>query len=94
MDLSELDLDAANAAIAAATEVGELADLRKRLVGKGSAAFRIRESIKTLDPADRPVVGKAVTEFTKAVEAAVELRTAELGPANRPSPTTSPMCAL
>jgi phenylalanyl-tRNA synthetase alpha chain len=81
MDLSELDLDAARAAIAAAGSEAELAALRKALIGKGSSAARARESIKTVDKADRPVVGKAVTEFTKAVEAALEDAAAVLGPA-------------
>ena len=57
MDLSELDLDAARAAIAAAASSDELAELRKRLVGK------------------------AVSEFTAAVDAALEARQSELAPA-------------
>jgi phenylalanyl-tRNA synthetase alpha chain len=71
MDLSELDLDAARAAIAAATSAAELGELRRGLVGKGSVAARARESIKDLDPSERPAFGRAVTDFTKSVEAAL-----------------------
>ncbi len=88
MDLSELDLDAARAAIAAAPDRDALGVLRKRFIGKASVAFRARESIKTLDPADRPTVGKAVTDYTKAVEAALAEREAELAPAG---PTEPPL---
>src|SRR4051794_8026044 len=81
MDLSELDTDAARAAIAAAASADELADLRRRYVGKGSVAARARESIKDLATEERPALGKAVTEYTKAVEAAIEAAEAALAPA-------------
>jgi phenylalanyl-tRNA synthetase alpha chain len=84
MDPSELDLDAARAAIARATTPEDLADLRRRFVGKGSLAARARESIKDLDPAERPALGRAVTEYTRAVEAEIESAAAALAPA-RPS---------
>jgi phenylalanyl-tRNA synthetase, alpha subunit len=88
MDLSELDLDTARAAIAVATDVDELADLRKRLVGKQSAVSRVKESIKTLAPADRPKVGQAVNAFTAGIEEALAGREAELGPS---APTEPPL---
>ncbi len=88
MDLSELDLDAARAAIAAAADADELTEVRKRLVGKKGAVGRIKESIKTLDAADRPKVGQAVNAFTAAVEATVTKREAELGPSG---PTEPPL---
>src|SRR6476646_1502119 len=71
MDLSELDPDAARAAIAAATSADELAELRRRFVGKGSVAARARESIKDLDTSELPALGQAVTDFSKAAEATV-----------------------
>jgi len=80
MDLSELDPDAARAAIAAATSADELAELRRRFVGKGSVAARARESIKDLDTSERPALGKAVTDFSKAVEAALEAAEATVVP--------------
>jgi phenylalanyl-tRNA synthetase alpha chain len=88
MDVSELDLDAARAAITAATSAAELAELRRRLVGKGSVAARGRESIKDLDPADRPAFGRAVTDYTKTVDAAIEAAEAALAPA---APTEPPL---
>ena len=88
MDVSELDLDAARAAISAADTVDELADLRRRFVGKGSIAARARESIKTVEPSERPVLGRAVTEYTKAVDALLEDAEAALAPAG---PTEPPL---
>src|SRR6478609_1981964 len=70
MDVSELDLDAARAAIGAARSGDDLTELRKRYVGKGSVAARARESIKDLPNEERPAFGRAVTDFVKAVEAA------------------------
>src|SRR3954467_9112526 len=56
MDASELDLDAARAAIGAARSGDDLAELRKRYVGKGSVAARARESIKDLPNEERPAL--------------------------------------
>ncbi len=81
MDLSELDLDAARAAIGAADTVDELADLRKRFLGKKGDASRVKETIKNLEPTDRPQVGQAVNAFTVGVQEALDAREAELGPA-------------
>ena len=78
MDVSELDLDAARAAIGAARSGDDLADLRKRYVGKGSVAARARESIKDLPNEERPALGRAVTDFVKSVEAALEAAEAAL----------------
>jgi phenylalanyl-tRNA synthetase alpha chain len=88
MDLSELDLAAARAAIAGATSADELNELRRAFVGKGSVAARGRESIKDLDPSDRPGFGRAVTEYTKAVEEALEAAELALAPA---APTEPPL---
>src|SRR4051794_34508213 len=81
MDVSELDLDAARAAIGAARSGEDLAELRKRYVGKGSVAARVRESIKGLPNEERPALGRAVTDFVKAVEAALDDAEAALAPA-------------
>jgi phenylalanyl-tRNA synthetase alpha chain len=86
MDVSELDLDAARAAIAAARSAAELADARRRLVGKGSVAARARESIKELPEEERPAVGRAVTEFVTAVEAALTDAEAALVPTGSTEP--------
>ena len=86
MDLSELDPEPARAAIVGATSADELTELRKRYVGKGSVAARARESIKDLDPSERPALGRAVTEFSKAVEAALDEAEAAIAPAASTEP--------
>ncbi len=84
--IAELDLDAARAAVAGADAVDELEDLRKRLVGKSSVASRVKQSIKDLPGDQKPVVGKAVSEFTAAVTAAIDARVADLEPAEDSGP--------
>jgi phenylalanyl-tRNA synthetase alpha chain len=86
MDPSELDLDAARAAIGAARSGDDLAELRKRFVGKGSVAARARESIKDLPNEERPAFGRAVTDFVKAVEAALD----DADAARAPAPPSEP----
>jgi phenylalanyl-tRNA synthetase alpha chain len=71
-----------DAAIRAAADVGQLDAIERDHLGKKSLAGRIKESIKTLDGAQRPIVGKAVSEFTAAVAAAVGARRDELNAAN------------
>src|SRR5262245_8745751 len=84
--LAELDVDAARAAVAAAGTVDELDAVRRELTGKGSVAARVKQSIKDLPGDQKPVVGKAVSEFTAAVDAALEDRRAALGPAASDAP--------
>jgi phenylalanyl-tRNA synthetase alpha chain len=84
----ELDLDAARARIGAAGTVEELDAARRELTGKGSAAARVKQSIKDLPGDRKPVVGRAVSEYTAAVTAALEARQAELAPAG---PTEAPL---
>jgi phenylalanyl-tRNA synthetase alpha chain len=79
--VAELDLDTARAEIAAAGSGDDLDEVRKRLLGKGSVAVRVKQSIKDLPVEPKPVVGKAVSDFTAAVTEAVEARRAELAPA-------------
>src|SRR3954466_8106244 len=83
---AELDLDAARAAVEAAGSVDELDAVKRELTGKGSAAARVKQSIKDLPGDQKPVVGKAVSEFTAAVEAAIEARREALGPATADGP--------
>jgi phenylalanyl-tRNA synthetase alpha chain len=84
--LAELDLDAARAAVATAGSVEELDELRKRLTGKSSVAARVKQSIKDLPGDQKPVVGKAVSEFTAAVTAAIDEREAALAPVEATGP--------
>ena len=57
---------------AAADSIDELDDLRKRLIGKSSVAARVKQSIKDLPADQKPVVGKAVSEYTAAVTEALD----------------------
>ncbi|HEY3724372.1 MAG TPA: phenylalanine--tRNA ligase subunit alpha [Acidimicrobiia bacterium] len=77
---AELDPDAARAAIDDAGTDGELDDLKKQLLGKGSAAARVKQSIKDLPGDQKPVVGKAVADYTATVSEAIEARRVALGP--------------
>jgi phenylalanyl-tRNA synthetase alpha chain len=77
---AELDPDAARAAIDDAGTDGELDDLKKQLLGKGSAAARVKQSIKDLPGDQKPVVGKAVADYTTTVTEAIEARRVALGP--------------
>jgi len=84
---AELDLDAARAAIAAATTADELDELRRRFLGKKGLVARAKESIKTLAPDQRPAVGRAVSTYSAAVEEALGARAAGLGPAEVEGPS-------
>lgn len=83
---AELDLDAARAAIAAARSVDELDDLRRGFLGKKGLVARVKESIKTLAPDERPAVGRAVSAFGAEVGAALDARAVDLGPAAAEGP--------
>jgi phenylalanyl-tRNA synthetase alpha chain len=81
-----LDLPAARARIDGAGTPVELDELRRELVGKRSVAARVKEGIKDLPNDEKPVVGRAVKEYTAAVEAALEARAAQLAPAASEGP--------
>ncbi|MFI5046010.1 MAG: phenylalanine--tRNA ligase subunit alpha [Acidimicrobiia bacterium] len=83
MTLAELEaiLDDADPdvfALAGVASLDALAAAERALVGRGSPMSRAKESIKGLDPSDRPAAGKAVGVFTARVADAVEARRAEL----------------
>jgi len=84
--LTELDLDAARAAIAGAGSVEALDNIRRQLIGKSSVASRAKQSIKDLPGDQKPLVGKAVSEYTAAVTAAIDARQAELAPVQDTGP--------
>ena len=71
---AELDLDAARAAVAGAGSLAELDDVRRDLIGKSSVASRAKQAIKDLPGDQKPVVGKAVSEFTAVVTEAIDGR--------------------
>src|SRR6476620_11540338 len=79
--IAELDLDAARAAIADAGSIEELEAVRRELVGKSSVASRAKQAIKDLPGDQKPVVGKAVSEFTATITEAIEARLVAFAPA-------------
>jgi phenylalanyl-tRNA synthetase alpha chain len=69
--------DAARAEIPVA--VGDALDaLERRLTGRRSPMAQVNEAIKSFEPAERPVAGKAVSAFKAEVLGLVEARRAEL----------------
>jgi phenylalanyl-tRNA synthetase alpha chain len=73
----------AREAIAAASSTDELKVLDRRFGGKKSPVSRVNETIKTLSPEERPLVGKAVSEYKAALAEIVEARRVELEAAER-----------
>ncbi|MEZ5169743.1 MAG: phenylalanine--tRNA ligase subunit alpha [Acidimicrobiia bacterium] len=89
-DLTDL-LDGALRDLAARADGADLdtvADLRRHFLGKRSPAARARESIKTLEPDERPRAGKALGDYR--AEAERLLATAEA----RAATDTGPVSAL
>ena len=78
MNLGEAQalLDAARAeaerAVGAAGDPGALDGAERDALGKGSAAALVNEAIKHLEPGDRPLAGRAVSEYRDAVRALVD----------------------
>jgi phenylalanyl-tRNA synthetase alpha chain len=71
-------LDDAAGAIASATDEATLAAAEREFAGRGSAISELKSSIKSLDPADKPVAGKLVADATARITDLVEARRAEL----------------
>ena len=71
-------LEAARTEIAGAGDTEVLAAIDRRFAGKRSPASEINESIKQLDPADRPAVGQAVSAYRAAIAELVESRQIQL----------------
>jgi phenylalanyl-tRNA synthetase alpha chain len=71
-------LDDAAAAIAAATDADALAAAERAFAGRGSAVSELKTAIGSLDPAERPVVGKLLKEATARIAELVDARQAEL----------------
>jgi len=75
---ASLDLDAALAAIGAATSLDALDELARVLTGKKSPVAAVKVGIKDLPNDRKPVVGAAVKAFTAAVAEALDARRAEI----------------
>jgi phenylalanyl-tRNA synthetase alpha chain len=71
-------LDAAGAAIAAAQTEDDLVAAERTYAGRGSKVAELKTAIKSLDPAERPVAGKLVTETTTAIATLISSRRGEL----------------
>ena len=78
--LAELQslLDVSDAAITEAATLDDLAAAERALTGRGSPMARANESIKELEPADRPAAGKAVGQFKARIAERVDARRVEL----------------
>ena len=71
-------VDDAATAIAGAADDAELAAAERAFVGRGSAISDLQSSIKSLDPADKPVAGKLVADSKARIAELVDARRAEL----------------
>jgi phenylalanyl-tRNA synthetase alpha chain len=79
--LPESYVDDARADLASAGTVEAVADVERRYVGRGSAISQLKSSIKSLDPADKPVAGKLVADTTARIAELVEGRRSQLAAA-------------
>jgi phenylalanyl-tRNA synthetase alpha chain len=75
--------DGARERIGAAMTLDELGALGPELIGPRSELATLRQQLRSIDPADRPTVGKAVNAAFEAVKADLEGRRAELEAAAR-----------
>ncbi len=75
--ISELRAEG-EAAIAGAAGTGELEEVRVRFLGRKAELPNLLRGVAQLDPAERGAVGRAANEARRALEAAIESRTAAL----------------
>jgi phenylalanyl-tRNA synthetase alpha chain len=75
--ISELRAEG-EAAIAGAERTAELEDVRVRFLGRKAELPNLLRGVAQLDPAERGAVGRAANEARRALEAAIDARTAEL----------------
>jgi phenylalanyl-tRNA synthetase alpha chain len=75
--ISELRAEG-EAAIAGAEGTAELEDVRVRFLGRKAELPNLLRGVAQLDPAERGAVGRAANEARRALEAAIDARTAEL----------------
>jgi phenylalanyl-tRNA synthetase alpha chain len=72
----------AAASFAAADTGDAVAAAERQFAGRGSRISELKTAIKDLDPADRPVVGKAVADATARIAQLADARRAELAAAD------------
>src|SRR5215472_11365440 len=68
----------AEQAITTASDTQTLEDVRIRYLGRKAELPNLLRSVAELPPAERAATGKAANEARKALEAAIETRTAQL----------------
>ena len=82
LDETRAKLDAALAdarrGVPAAADLDALAALERDLLGRRSPVTAVNESIKSLEPGDRPLAGQAVAAYRSAVSELIEARRFEL----------------
>lgn len=71
-------LSLAEAEVPTADDLASLEGLERSLLGKRSSVASVHESIKTLEPSDRPALGRAVAQFKARVEELVARRRSQL----------------
>jgi phenylalanyl-tRNA synthetase alpha chain len=78
--LAELEslLDVSDGAIAEAETLDDLVAAERALTGRGSPLARANESIKELDPGDRPAAGKAVGQYKARIAERVDAKRTQL----------------
>jgi phenylalanyl-tRNA synthetase alpha chain len=74
----ELYVAEARAAMASAGTLEALDGAYKQFAGRGSQVSELKQSIKSLEPADRKAAGQLVGELTGQIDALFEARRAEL----------------
>ena len=82
-----VDHEACNA-IAAATTTAELDEVERRFLGKSSPLNEIREAIKSVEPADRASVGKALSVVRSELEKQMSERREVFARADREASAT------
>jgi phenylalanyl-tRNA synthetase alpha chain len=75
--------DEATRAVDGAADLDALAEVERVYLGKSSPLNEVRESIKSVDAADRATVGKALSTVREALDAAVAARRETLAAAAR-----------
>jgi phenylalanyl-tRNA synthetase alpha chain len=71
-------LSSARGALASTSTIAGVDEIAREYSGKRSVVVEIREAIKGMEPADRPIVGQALREFSDSLEAAVVARHQDL----------------
>jgi phenylalanyl-tRNA synthetase alpha chain len=71
-------VEQARAALAGVSTLDELVDVERRFLGKSSPLNEIREAIKTVEGADRAIVGKALSAARATLEATLDERREQL----------------